>query len=182
MPKIEYGDRGNIIIDDREWDLEGLKQICHSDFVYEAKNRGIICNKYKIPRELLNEWIENEDWEFDKKDFWQRPYSYRIDNAVKDLINNVQHLTEIQNEVESIDFQSQNLLSRVKIDIEYKSDNEFKSYKTFVIEKYIIKIEDFDEFTGEKIEFEDEIRYKTSLNENEILIRHAKIQKRKPKQ
>lgn len=107
MPKIEYGDRGNIIIDDREWDLQGLKQLCHSDFVYEAINRGIICNKYKIPRELLNEWIEKEDWEYDKKDFWQRPYSYRIDNAVKDLINNVQHLTEIQSEVDSIDFQPQ---------------------------------------------------------------------------
>lgn len=179
MPKIEYGQHGNIIIDNREWDLEGLKQLCHSDFVYEAKNRGIICNKYKIPRDLLNEWIVNEDWEFDKKDFWQRPYSYRIDNAVKALINNVQHLTEIQNEVDSLDFQPENLLSRVKIDIEYKSNNEFKSYKTFIIEKYIIKIEDFDEFTGDKIEFEDEIRYKTKLTENEILIKHAKVQKKK---
>jgi len=158
--------------------FRSLKQLCHSDFVYEAKNRGIICHKYKIPRELLNEWIESEDWEFDKKDFWQRPYSHRIDNAVKSLINNVQHLTEIQNEIDSIGFQPQNLLSRVKIDIEYKSDNKFKSYKTFIIEKYIIKIEDFDEFTGDKIEFEDEIRYKTSLSENE-LIRHAKVQKRK---
>ncbi|KRD58696.1 hypothetical protein ASE40_20505 [Flavobacterium sp. Root935] len=181
MAKIKYGDFGTIIINNREWDLQGLKQLCHSDYVYEAKNRGIICNKYKIPRELLNEWIESEDWEFDKKDFWQRPYSYRIDNAVMSLINNVQHLTEIQNEVDTIDFQPENLLSRIKIDIEYKSENEFKSYKTFVIEKYIIKIEDFDEYTGEKIEFEDEIRYKTSLTENEILIRHAKVQTAKSK-
>lgn len=178
MAKIEYGQNGSIIIDNREYDLEGLKQVCHSDFVYEAKNRGIICNKHKIPRELLNEWIETEDWEFDKKDFWQRPYSYRIDNAVKQLINNVQLLTEIQNEVETINFEPENLLSRVKIDIEYKSDNKFKSYKTFIIEKYIIKIEDFDEFTGDKIEYDKEIRYKTNLTENEIIIKHAKIQKK----
>ena len=181
MPKIEYRNQGSIIINGVEWDEEGLKQLCHSDFVYEARNRGIICNKYKIPRELLNEWIESEDWEFDKKDFWQRPYSYRIDDAVKTLINNVQHLTEIQKDVDTIKFEPQNLLSRVKIDIDYKQDKDFKSYKTFVIEKYVIKIEDFDEFTGEKIEYEDEIRYKTTVTENEILIRHAKIQKRQPK-
>ena len=178
MSKIEYGNHGSIIINGVEWDGEGLKQLCHSDFVYEARNRGIICNKYKIPRELLNGWIENEDWEFDKKDFWQRPYSYRIDDAVKSLINNVQHLTEIQKDVDTIKFEPQNLLSRVKIDIHYKQDKDFKSYKTFVIEKYVIKIEDFDELTGAKIEYEDEIRYKTTVSENEILIRHAKIQKR----
>ncbi|WP_426473858.1 hypothetical protein [Chryseobacterium balustinum] len=181
MPKIEYRNQGIIIINGVEWDEEGLKQLCHSDFVYEARNRGVICNKYKIPRELLNEWIENEDWEFDKKDFWQRPYSYRIDDAVKSLINNVQHLIEIQKDVDTIKFEPRNLLSRVKIDIDYKQDKNFKSYKTFVIEKYVIKIEDFDEFSGEKIEYEDEIRYKTTVTENEILIRHAKIQKRQSK-
>jgi len=158
--------------------LENIKQCCHSDFVYEASNRGTICNKYKIQRELLNKWIEEEGWDFDKKDFWQRPYSYRIDDAVKNLINNVQHLTEIQKEVNTINFEPKNLLSRVKIDIEYKAENSFKSYKIFVVEKYIIKIEDFDEYTGEKIVFDDEIRYKTTVTENEILIRHAKIQKR----
>ena len=42
MTKIEYGQRGNIIIENKEWDLEGLKQLCHSDFVYEAKSRGIM--------------------------------------------------------------------------------------------------------------------------------------------
>ena len=178
MAKIEYDQHGGVTINGVEWDLDGLKQLCHSDFVYEGKNRGVICNKYKIPRVLLNEWIENEDWEFDKKDFWQRPYSYRIDDAVRTLINNVQHLVEIQSEINTIKFEPQNLVSRVKIDIEYKSDDTFKSYKTFTIEKYIVKIEDYDEFTGDKIEYEDEIRYSTSLAEDEIIIKHAKIQKR----
>lgn len=178
MEKVEYTENGGIIVNGVEWDIEGLKQICHSDFVYEAKNRGTICNKYKIPRELLNEWIETEDWVFDQKDFWQRPYSYRVDDAVRQLINNVSKLTEIQKEVDTIDFTPENLISKVRVDIQFKSDNKFKSYKTFVIEKYIIKIEDYDEFSGEKIEFEDEIRYKCKVKESEIILQHAKIQKK----
>ncbi|QQD14358.1 hypothetical protein [Sphingobacterium sp. UDSM-2020] len=181
MSKVQYDLKTNtIIVNGVEWDLDGLKQCCHSDFVYDARNRGVICNKYKIPRELLNEWIESEDWELDKKDFWQRPYSYRIDDAVKGLIRNVSKLTEIQQEVNTIEFHPENLLSRIKIDIEFKEKEEFKSYKTFVIEKYIVKIEeDYDEWTGEKIEYEDEIRYKTFLDENQIIIKHAKMQKPK---
>lgn len=179
MSKIEYTDRGGIIINGAEWDIEGLKQLCHSDFVYEAKNRGTICNKYKIPHELLNEWIETEDWVFDKKDFWQRPYSYRIDDAVKRLINNVSKLAEIQNEVNTIDFEPENLISRIKVDIQYKSDNKFRSYKTFVIEKYIVKIESYDELTEKIVEYEDEIRYKSDVKEHEIIIQHAKVQKKK---
>ncbi len=181
MKRIEYTENGGIIVNGVEWDIEGLKQLCHSDFVYEARNRGTICNKYKIPRELLKEWIETEDWELDKKNHWQRPYSYRIDDAVKHLINNVSELTEIQKDVNSIDFIPENLTSRVKIDIEFKDKNEFKSYKTFVIEKYIVKIEDYDELTGEKIQYEDEIRYKCNVKENEIVLQHAKIQQEKKK-
>lgn len=178
MSKIKYDQNTNtIIVNGIEWDLDGFKQLCHSDFVYEARNRGVICNKYKIPRELLNEWIESEDWEFDKKDFWQRPYSYRIDDSVKQLINNVHKLTEIQQEVDTIEFDPKNLLSRVKIDIEYKDKDKFKSYKTFVIEKYVVKIEECKEWTSAKIEYEDEIRYKTSVDENQVVIKHAKLQK-----
>lgn len=179
MKKIEYTEYGSIIANGVEWDIDGLKQVCHSDFVYEARNRGTICNKYKIPRELLNKWIETEDWVFDKKDHWQRPYSYRLDSAIKDLIKNTVELTEIQEEVDTIDFQPENLVSRVKVDIQFKSDNEFKSYKTFVVEKYIVKIEDYDNFTGEKIEFEDEIRYKCNMTKSEIILKQAKIQKHK---
>ncbi|AIM37572.1 hypothetical protein KO02_13410 [Sphingobacterium sp. ML3W] len=180
MSKIQYDPKTNtIVVNGIAWDLDGLKQICHSDFVYEARNRGVICNKYKIPRELLNEWIESEDWEFDKKNHWQRPYSYRIDSAVTQLIRNVSNLTEIQQEVDTIEFHPENLLSRIKLDIEFKEQGEFRSYKTFVIEKYTVKIEDYNEWNGEKIEYEDEIRYKTSLDENQIIIKHGKVQKPK---
>ena len=51
---------------------------------------------------------------------------------IKQLINNISKLTEIQQDVETIEFEPENLLSRVKVDIEFKSDNKFKKYKTFI--------------------------------------------------
>lgn len=182
MPsKIRYEPNGFVVLNNCEWDWESLKQVCHSDFVYEAKNRGVICNKYKLPKEILNQWIEQENWEYDKKAFWQRPYSYRIDDALTHLIQNVAKLVEIQKEVDDINFEKENLLSRVSINIEVKKADKFVKYKTFIIEKYSIKIEDdIDEFSNEKIEHEDEIRYKTIEKPEEIMIKHINSLKRKP--
>ena len=67
-------------------ELGGLKHHCYNDYLYEGKNRGVICSAYKLPKEILNQWIEEENWETDKKSHWQRPYSYRIDSALTNLL------------------------------------------------------------------------------------------------
>lgn len=178
MSKWQYTNNGSVLIGDTVWDVEGLKQLCYSDFVYAGKNRGVICNKYKIPRELLNEFVESEDWEFDKKSFWQRPYSYRIDDALQHLLNNVVKLDDIQKEVDDIETDPKNLISRIKIDMEVKSEGEFQTYKTFILEKYIVKVFDYEEFTGERIDYDDEIRYRVNSTENQVLIQSLKYKKK----
>ena len=176
--KIEYDPEGSVVLENVEWTWESLKQVCHSAFVHDAKARGHICNQYKVPREILNEWIDYENWEYDKKSFWQRPYSYRIDSALNELINNVNKLAEIQEEVKDIDFEPDRILSRVKINIQIKEDGKWKELKTLLMEKYSVVIEGISDYIGtEEIviaEDSEEMRYKTSITEEEILIRYLK--------
>jgi hypothetical protein len=175
MSKIKYQYGECVILGGVEWLWDDLKQVCYFDFVCEDKARGFLINKYKLPREILNDWIINENWEYDKKSYWQRPYSYRIDGALNDFLKNISKLVQIQNEVDDIDFDKKHLLSRIKIDIEVKHDKQFKKYKTFILEKYSVIIEDFeDEDSVEKTQFNEEIRYKAIEKPGEILIRFLK--------
>jgi hypothetical protein len=50
--KIEYEYDGTVTLGNVEWEWEHLKQVCHSDYVYEGKARGHLCQKYKVPREI----------------------------------------------------------------------------------------------------------------------------------
>jgi hypothetical protein len=78
--------------------------------------------------------------------------------------------------VNDIEFKDENLLSRVKVEIEVVDKGETKKYKTFVLEKYSVLIEGVvEEYFGEshKIsEDEIEIRYKTEMKPGEILIKY----------
>ncbi|ELR70192.1 hypothetical protein C900_03877 [Fulvivirga imtechensis AK7] len=177
-PKIVYDPDGSVVLDNIEWTWESLKHVCHSDFVFEGKPRGFICRKYKLPRDILNEWIESENWEYDRKSHWQRPYSYRIDSALNNLMINISHLVEIQEEVNDIEFDEKNILSRIKIDIQAKENDQWKIYKTLILEKYAVLIEGIGEYIGsEKIKILDdteEIKYKAQVSPGEILIRYLK--------
>jgi hypothetical protein len=174
--KIEYEPEGQVILGGMEWNWDTLRELCFSDFVYEARPRGTICNRFKIPREILNSWIETEDWETAKKSHWQRPYSYRIDGDLSNLMQNIHKLCEIQKEINDIDFQSDNLLSRVTINIDIKDKDKFKKLKTIVIEKYKVIFQDEpDEFGNKNFDDIEEIRYKTEVKDESVTLMFSKI-------
>lgn len=178
--KIEYEPEGQVVLNGMNWNWDTLKELCFHDFVYEGRPRGIICNKYKLPREIMNEWITIEDWDTAKKSHWQRPYSYRIDFDLANLLQNIQKLTEIQKEVKDIDFQSDNLLSRITINVDINDNNQLKSFKTIIIEKYRIIIEGEEDDYGEVIFDEsEEMRYKVELNSEKTKVKFSKVVRNK---
>lgn len=176
--KVEYDKDGSVVFGNVEWTWQSLKQVCHADFVFDNKPRGSICHRYSLPKEILNEWIENENWEKDKKSHWRRPYSYRIDSVVNELITNSSRLLEIQNEVNDVKFDEESKLSRVSIKIEVNEGSSIKVYKTIILEKYAVLVEGIKEhYNGETFTISDdtkEIRYKATVTPGEILIKFLK--------
>ena len=160
--KITYDPDGFIALNGVEWSWEHLKQTCYSDFVYEARPRGTICHKFKVPKDILNEWIETEDWEIAKKSHWQRPISYRIDSHLAGLLQNIYQLKEIQKEVNDIPFEDNEIENRVTITVELKSKDGFVQHRKIVLEKYnILIVDEPDEFGQKYFDDHKELRYKT---------------------
>jgi hypothetical protein len=175
--KIEYDPDGFVVLNSIEWSWEHLKQTCFAEFVYEAKPRGSICHQYKVPRDILNEWIETEDWEIAKKSHWQRPFSYRIDSALAGLLQNIYHLKEIQKDVNDIPFEENEIENRVTITIDLKHKEGFIQHRKIVIEKYNILIkdepDDFKHFEGHK-----EIRYKTIEYNESVHLKYKPVKEK----
>jgi hypothetical protein len=178
--KIRYEPNGHVVLGNQEWNWDTLKEICYSDFVYEAKPRGTIVNKFKLPKDILNRWIEFEGWETAKKSHWQRPFSYRIDSDLTGLLQNLSKLLEIQKEVNDIDFHPENLLSKVTLNVEIKDGNHFKKLKTIVFEKYKVIIKDEpDEYGYKAFKDTEEIRYKTEQTEEQVIVKFSKPAKKR---
>ena len=178
--KIEYDPEGFVVLNNTEWRWEDLKQACYSDYVYEARPRGTIVYKYKVPKEILNEWIQIEEWEKAKKSFWQRPISYRLDSNLAILLQNVFQLKELQLEVNDIPFEENEIENRVTISIDISKNGELIPHKKIILEKYKILIADDPYEWGHKV-FQDhpEIRYKTVSCEEDLTIKYRPVIKSK---
>lgn len=179
--KIIYEPEGFVVLNGIEWTWEHLKQTCYCDFVYEARPRGTICHKFKVPRHILNEWIETEDWEIANKSHWQRPISYRIDSHLAGLLQNVYQLKEIQKEVNDIPFEDNEIENRITITIDLKhKDDGFVQHRKIILEKYnILIVDEPDEFGQKYFDDHKEIRYKTVDYDENLTLKYKPVVKTK---
>jgi len=180
--EIKYEPNGFITIGDTEWTWESLKQQCYSDYVYEDKTIGRIAYKYKISKEIISEWANNEQWELAKRTHWKRPYSYRIDGVLAFLLQQISKLHESQKYVHEHngkdDFEFNSCENKVTINIETHDKNGSNQIHKIILEKHKVIVNPiYDEYGEKVVEEHEEMRYKVIKGFNEVTVKYRPVVK-----